>query len=282
MIRVGILGLDKNSRLEEMVSRSVNGGSHLSAERIEPSKQLLADPKYDAIAVVGSNLKKTQYAKEALLSGKHVLIDFPAGHKLEEIHQLYDIATEKQLCLFSPNLMKTELGLSELRQTANSGTSRLLSLTITYAVPVPQGAKQFLAKLMQLLDLAEWLTNSRQTEMLSHVAMAGKSPQACIALLSMENGVKALVNLYSISSSSKESFWVDGVFEDLVIRANPYVQSLKLSHSDHSPDQHIECGQSSLDFALADFFIQISQKEILDIEHTKRMFELAGRVVKDS
>ena len=274
MTRVGILNLDRNQRSEEIISSSMNVASLPATKGREACKRFLADHKYDAIAVVGSGRKKAEFAERALLSGKHVLIDFPASHKLEETQRLHDTAVEKKLCLFSPNLMRTELGLPELREAVSSGTSRLLSLTITYGAQVSQGVRQFSMKLMQLLDLVEWLANSRQREVLSHENMAGKSPQACIVLLSMGNGVRALVNLYSISSSSKERFWADGIFEDSITHINPYAQSLRLSHSGQRPEEDVEWGQSSLSFAMKEFLTQISERKIMNMEQMKRMFEL--------
>src|SRR6266849_3142826 len=64
-----------------------------AAQTTTDYQKLLADPKLDAIAVVTPVATHFQIAKEALLKGKHVLVEKPLTATAREAEELVEIAS---------------------------------------------------------------------------------------------------------------------------------------------------------------------------------------------
>jgi D-galactose 1-dehydrogenase len=62
---------------------------------------LAAHPEIDAIAVCTPTQVRHDIARQALLAGKHVLLEKPPGATVSEVTSLIDLAAEKKLSLFA-------------------------------------------------------------------------------------------------------------------------------------------------------------------------------------
>jgi predicted dehydrogenase len=70
-----------------------------AAQTTTDYQKLLADPQLDAVAVVTPVASHFQIAKEALLAGKHVLVEKPLTATVREAEELIDLAERNQRTL---------------------------------------------------------------------------------------------------------------------------------------------------------------------------------------
>jgi len=242
----------------------------------EPSERAIVGPKLDAVAIIGLGPMKARYAQKALLSGKHALVDFPLSHEFKEILRLQRIAEERKLCLHSPNLLRTESSIQELKRMTHRPSGRILSLTLTCSVNTRFKRTDFAAKFVQLLDLSEWLTNSKCIQAHGKISTIHPSITASVVTLCLESGVIGLVNLYSTPSNSPGRLWIDAVFEDSLLHVDPFAQAVRLSRFRDNASESVNWAPSSLSIALEDFVACIRSKELYSIpDETERIFDLA-------
>ena len=239
-----------------------------------------ADPKLDAVAFLGSNIKKLHFAERALLHGKHVLADFPASGTVESARKFEAIAIGKELHVYSPNLLKNEPGFQELKRVSCNPTSKMLSLTVTCGVSAKFKGHEFQMKLAQLFDVLEWLGNSKITDISVEKSTQRLPAAALVALGSFENGVKTLLNVYSIPASKRSRLWVDVVFKDSFVHVDPYVQSIRIIRFQDKSIEELNWATSALVSLIEDFVSRIySEREPLDLVNLERMLNLASSVI---
>ena len=218
-----------------------------------PLERAITDSRLNAIAIIGLGVKKTRYAEKALSSGKHVLVEFPLSHESKEMSRLQKIAEKRELCLYSPNLLRTESSIQELKRTTSSPSAKLLSLTIVCGMNTRFERSDCTMKLVQLLDLLEWVTGSKCMEANGEKSTNHPSSVAFVVTFSLESGVKGLVNLYSAPSKSQVRLWIDGIFEDSLAHIDPYAQAVRLSRFSDNFGKSVNWAPSSVSIALEDF-----------------------------
>ena len=237
--------------------------------------------KSHAVAIIGAGSKKARYAREALTLGKHVLIDFPAGLTWNEVARLKELSAHNGLCLYSPNLLRLEAGMSELRQMAGDGSSKLLSLTISYGMGGKLEQSQYSMKLAQILDLAEWVVGSKYVNVRQEKSASAPSANARVILMSHENGVKTLLNIH-YASSRDASLWIDGVFDNSIVHLNPWAQTIRLQSLNERSHKEIDWAVSSLRRAIEDFKMVIDRRsEPSDFGDQRRVIELTRKLAQD-
>jgi len=244
-----------------------------------PSERAIADSRLDAIAILGLGLRKTLYAEKALLSGKHVLVDFPLGHDFGEISRLEKIAEDRELCIYSPNLLRTESGIQELKRMASGSSGKILSLTITCGLNTRFESSEWSMKLIQFLDLSEWIVGSKCVEAYGRKSTNHPSSVALVVTLSFDSGVKTLLNLYSAPKNPMR-LWIDGIFEHSVAHVDPYAQTVRLSRFSDNTGETVNWAPSPLSIAIEDFVAHIrSEKRISLSDDLERIFTLACNVL---
>lgn len=94
--------LTDNGEVVAVSSRQLSQAQAFAAKHNIPKaygslKEMLADDAIDAIYV--ANINKAHYptAKEALLAGKHVLVEKPFTLTYQQATELFEIARERQL-----------------------------------------------------------------------------------------------------------------------------------------------------------------------------------------
>ncbi|WP_417250038.1 Gfo/Idh/MocA family protein [Celeribacter sp.] len=65
------------------------------------SEMLAAHPEIDTVSLCMPPVPRFSYAREALLAGRHVMLEKPPGATLSEVHALEALATEKGLSLYA-------------------------------------------------------------------------------------------------------------------------------------------------------------------------------------
>ena len=134
MLTIGLVELD--GRALDYVPGSGDGWKlvRLIARGGRLPERAFSDPKLDAVAFLGSSVKKFRFAEKALMHGKHALVDFPASRTVESARKLEAVAAGKDLHVYSPNLLKYEPGFQELKRISSNSTSKMLSVTMTCGV----------------------------------------------------------------------------------------------------------------------------------------------------
>ncbi|MBC8553049.1 MAG: Gfo/Idh/MocA family oxidoreductase [Candidatus Brocadiales bacterium] len=66
---------------------------------------MLADPSLDAVVIASNNRTHTSLAREAILAGKHVLIEKPIGVQLDEVCEMLDLAKARNLSVAVDHMM---------------------------------------------------------------------------------------------------------------------------------------------------------------------------------
>lgn len=110
MINVGLVGFGLSGRYLQAPFFIVNPEFRLSkivTSQVLPSEifagtsraasmdELLNDPEIELISICSPNSTHYEYAKKALLAGKHVLVEKPASPTAEQTEELYRIAEEE-------------------------------------------------------------------------------------------------------------------------------------------------------------------------------------------
>lgn len=240
-----------------------------------------SNPKIGAIAIIGQSPEKAPLAEKALLRKKHVLVDFPPAQTVDWARKLEAIAAEKGVCIYSPNLMKTETGFQELKRLMDNSTSKMLSVTMTCRVDAKLRSLGFSMKLAQLLDVIEWVAGSRIKEIYGETSAKRSHSAALVALASFDTGLRVLLNMYSAPFRSTR-LWVDVVFKDSVVHVEPYAQSIRVTPFQEKSMREVNWATSSLTATIEDFMAHISsEKQVLDLENLERMFGLARAVTVD-
>lgn len=280
MLTIGLVELD--GRAFDYVPGSGDGWklAQLIARGGRPPERAFSDPKLDAVAFLGSSVKKLRFAQKALLHGKHVLVDFPASWTVEGARLLESVAAGRGLCVYSPNLLKFEPGFQEFKRIGTDSTSKMLSVTMTCGVSSTLKNPEFSMKLAQLYDLLEWLGNSKLKDVCAEKSAKGSRSSALVALGSFENGLKLMLNLYSAPASKRSRLWVDAVFKDSFVHVDPYAQSVRITSFQERPFRELNWATSAIVGLIEDFAAQVNgEKQTLDLAGLGRMLKLAGSVI---
>jgi len=281
MLTIGLVQLD--GRPFDYVPGS--GDSWKLVQLIERGGRLperaFSDPKVDALAFFGSSLKKLRFAEKALLHGKHALVDFPVSRTVEGARKVEAVAAGQDLHVYSPNLLKYEPGFQELKRISSNSTSKMLSVTVTCGVNAKLMNPKFSMKLAQLFDVMEWLGNSKIKDVCAEKSAKRSPAAALVALGSFENGLKAMLNMYSAPTSNRCRLWVDVVFKDSFVHVDPYAQSIRIARFQEESVRELNWATSALVSVVEDFVARISSgKQRLDLLNLERMLNLAGSVIE--
>ena len=120
-VRIGIVGcgnvmdgayMPLLQKLQQRGALKVMGASHTSRERCQsiltkwaiPAyfnsyQDLCRSPEIDGVVILTSMKQHAAIAREALLAGKHVLVEKPMAASLEDARELVGIARDSSLCL---------------------------------------------------------------------------------------------------------------------------------------------------------------------------------------
>jgi len=281
MLTIGLIALEKSYQIEpsevsgnwKLVQLARKGSRNVSSELKAKAKKL------DAVAIVGCHSAKVRYAREALSLGKHVMVDFPVGQTSEETRRLKDLATSKDLQLHSPNLLKTEPGVNELKQLVEDPSSKLLSLTMNCNLAT-KGKEAYSMKLAQILDLIEWIAGAKCKEVWARRSTQTASAAACVILTSHDNGVKTLLNLRSNSMIDVSTFRAECIFENLMVHLNPWAQSILVERFGGTSVTNVNWAVHTLQNALTNFqrLIDGGSEDLL-LEDSDRILGLARQLL---
>ena len=97
------------------------GRRYPAAQTATDYRTLISDPGLDAIAVVTPVATHFQIAKEALLAGKHVLMEKPLTATTREAEQLIEIATQKGLTLMVDHTFVYTGAVRKMKEIVASG-----------------------------------------------------------------------------------------------------------------------------------------------------------------
>jgi hypothetical protein len=245
------------------------------------SDNVFSDPELNAIAILGHGPEKFRLARKALMKKKHLLVDFPAAETVEKARLLSDEAIRNSTCIYSPNLLKTEPSLKELKWRTNDSTGRLLSLTVTCGFDAKRNSREFLMQVAQLLDAIEWLVDSKFAEVYCEKSIVRSSVSALVTLASFDNGVKAMLNIYSVGENANNTgLWVDSVCEDCVLRADPNGQSIRITSFHGERLMSVNWSIPSIVEAFESIGMRIDKaRQPLELENLQRMLGMAEEIV---
>jgi len=212
------------------------------------------------------------------LDGKHVLVDFPTSLTVENARKIGAIANETGLCVYSPNLLNYEPGFREVKRI-NASTGSMTSLTVNCGVSERLISPEFSTKLVQLLDVMEWLEESKIRSISAEKCKGRSGASALVALVSFANSTKGMLNLYS-SPSARHRLWVDVVFKESFLHIDPYAQSIRITSFQGKAVEELNWASSPLISLVEDFTAQIKQgKQQLDLVNLERLLKLAASVI---
>src|SRR5438067_11052478 len=97
------------------------GRRYPAAQTTADYKKLLADPALDAVAVVTPVATHFQIAKEALLAGKHVLVEKPLTTTAGEAEELIDLAAANGLTLMVDYTFVYTGAVRKMKEIVSSG-----------------------------------------------------------------------------------------------------------------------------------------------------------------
>jgi hypothetical protein len=241
----------------------------------------LSNLKLDAVVVLGPSAKKSRIARRVLGNKKHVLVDFPAAETLRKATELNKAAMKGGQYIYSPNLLRTEAGLVELKRIITNSTSNLLSLTVTCGVNAKPSDPGFPMRTAQVLDAVEWLVGSTLSEVSTERSKVSPSAAALVTLASFDNGIKAMLNLYATFSRGAGSrLWVDAVFLDSVVHVDPIAQSVRVTSFRNESVKSVNWATPPLTAAVEDFIENMKvERQGIDLEHLQRALKWTVKVV---
>ncbi|HUK27917.1 MAG TPA: hypothetical protein VLV31_05800 [Candidatus Acidoferrales bacterium] len=281
MLTIGLVDLRKE-RLDYVPTR-LDGWklvqlAHESQERFERS---LRNSTLDAVAIIGSCTRKTLLAKKALLQGKPVLVDFPPADSPLRITELTKLATKAGQPIYSPNLLRNEQGLKELKQRITLSAGAILSLTIMYGANIRPNKPELTMKTIQVLDTIEWLCESSLDELITEKT-SNASSTGLVTLASLDNGVKVLLNICSAAMRGyPDRFWIDAVFSNGVVHVDPRAQSIRITSFRDGAVKTVNWGTSSLVVAIENFTKYVrGEVQSSGLENADRIFKLARKVLE--
>ena len=256
---------------------------HLTPKNRRQLERALSNPNLDAVAILGLSPKKTRLAEKALVNKKHVFVDFPAAEAFQRAAKLNEIATRAEQRIYSPNLLRIEPGLHELKRIITDSASKLLSLTVTCGAKARPFGPEFSMRTAQVLDAIEWLGGSTLREVSTERSAVSSSAAALVTLVSFDNGLKAMLNMYSAPARGNHSrLWIDAVFADSVVHVDPLAQSIGIASFRNESVKDVNWAAPSLIAAVEDFISCMkAEKQPLDLENLQRMLKLADMVVGD-
>jgi len=282
MFKVGLVELGKRLdyvpltadgwRFVRLVSKRKHG---------KMSDNVFSDSDLKAIAILGHGPEKFRLARKALMKRKHLLVDFPAAGTVEKARLLSDEAIRNNTLLYSPNLLKAEPSLKELKRRINDSTGRLLSLTVTCGFDAKLNSPEFLMLVAQLLDGIEWLVDAKFTEVYCEKSVIRSSVSALVVLASFDNGVKAMLNIYSVGENANHAgLWVDGVCENCVLRADPNGQSIRVISFRGERLMSVNWSNPSIVEAVENLGMHIDKaRQPLELENLQRILDMAEGLV---
>jgi hypothetical protein len=279
VLRIGLLALKDCDHVEPYTTQHNLKLFSLLGPRGQPLRLGAKLKGVEAIAIVGTDIRKTSYARKALSLGKHVLVDFPPGLECNELLRLQELAARNDLCFYSPNLLKAKAGVHELKNMASDTSSKLLSLTLNYNITGMTNQTEKSMKLAQILDLAEWIAGSQCVEIRGEKSCQTPFATAQVVLISHENGVKTLLNIRSTHVMKIPAFWIDGIFENSIVHLSPLAQSILVEPVSNTSVTRVNWGASILEQALKEFQIMVKEgPRDCHLENLQRTVALAREV----
>jgi predicted dehydrogenase len=253
----------------------------LTAKNRRQSERTLSNPRLDAVAIVSVSPEKTHLAELALANKKHVLIDFPASDQPLRAAKLNKIATSVDKRIYTPNLLRTEPGVQELKRIITSPASKLLSLTVTYGVTTRLKDSGFFMRTVQILDAMEWLVGSTFTHLSTERSAVNSRAEGLVVLASFESGISAMLNMYSAPANGYCSpLWIDAVLADSVVHVDTQAQSLRVTSFRNEAVKNINWATPSLTVAIEDFIAYIkTEKQPFGVGGLERALRLAAVVL---
>ncbi|MFH1641616.1 MAG: Gfo/Idh/MocA family oxidoreductase [Nanoarchaeota archaeon] len=95
--------------------------SYPSVKTTTDYKDILKDPKIDAVAIAVPVAYHYSIAKDALLSGKHVLVEKPLANSVKEVEELINITKEKNLILMVDHTFEYAEAVNKIKEIYESG-----------------------------------------------------------------------------------------------------------------------------------------------------------------
>jgi predicted dehydrogenase len=244
-------------------------------------ESMLSDPQLNAVAILGHAAERFRFAERALNNRKHLILDFPAARTVEKARELNEKAARNNIWVYSPNLLTMEPSLKEVKRKIESRTGKLLSLTITFGVEAKRNSPEFLLRVARLLDMVKWLVGSKLGEVNCERSTVRSPVSAVVALASFDNDVKAMLNFYSVGENAHDAgLWVDCVFEDCIMHAEPQAQSIRMVSFRGGRVESVNWSTPALVEAIENFAARIDEpKQSLDLENIRRTLHAAEGIV---
>lgn len=106
----------KPERLEKANKIYANAVSY-----VENYREIIDDPKIDAVALAVETSAHYQLAKEALFAGKHVYVEKPFTDNVKDAEELYAIAQERHLKIHVDHIMVYHPVIKKIKEIIDSG-----------------------------------------------------------------------------------------------------------------------------------------------------------------
>lgn len=125
---------------EESRLQSVAADLHLKAERTTNYRDLLRDPRVQAVAIATPVTTHHALALDSLRAGKHLLVEKPLARSVEECRQLVELSEERHRVLMVDHTFLFSSPVVALKQTLKRGD--LGNILYAHAVRVNLGVFQ--------------------------------------------------------------------------------------------------------------------------------------------
>lgn len=92
-----------------------------SVQTVSSSDELINSSKVDAVVIATPVFLHHKLAKQALLNGKHVLVEKPMCSSMAEVNELIDLAEQKKLCLMVDHTFLYTGAVRKIKEVVDSG-----------------------------------------------------------------------------------------------------------------------------------------------------------------
>lgn len=333
MVNVGVIGLGWMGNIHCRLSKRIEGCELVAVCDINPEKvhaaereyqargyqdyrELLEDPRVDAVYVVTPQKFHYQIVKDAIEAGKHVLCEKPLALTQEEVNDLRRVvgqSAKKFIICFPARFAIPSQEAKDMIEKGVIGDILYVRGNFRFTMKHHrelhgewvfdrnQGGGLILEASVHLWDFIRWLTGR---EVVSVLAVAHESPigdswleDNFAAVAYLEGGSIACIDMSSSfppESATDKRFEIIGsegfiyidefqnymtINSEVGVDANPGMRVKGLTHKDFMWHSHVEGGVKRLQ----EYFIRCIEKDIRpepDVEDGARACEITWAVMK--
>ena len=176
------------------------------------ANDILNSDDIDAVYIFGTVQMHYEYARKALLSGKHVFVEKPPAPDSEKAIELHNIAQNNNLIAVVGLNRRFQENINYAKKEIEQ-FSRIYSMEATFHKPVleenaPYGTSSWIiAGTIHAIDILCYLMNELPIEISSYINItSGNTPQNCSVVLKWKEGTHAVLSSNNSSGNKSENY----------------------------------------------------------------------------